>query len=110
MHISLDRINRITKDGLLKYLSIGSLPIYEFYLEGKMTKRPFTTNGLRAEEPLGLIHSDVHGLFFTQARRGYEYYVTFIDDYSRYRHVYLIRESQKLLKSSRSFVLKLKSS
>ena len=56
-----------------------------------MTKRPFTTKGLRAKEPLGLIHSDVCGLFATQARGGYEYYVTFIDDYSRYGYVYLMR-------------------
>ena len=58
-HISLDRINKLTKDSPLKDLSVGSLPICESCLEGKMTKRPFTTKGLRAEEPLGLIHSDV---------------------------------------------------
>ena len=49
-----------------------------------MTKRHFTTKGLRAKEPLELVHSDVCGPFATQARGGYEYYVTFIDDYSRY--------------------------
>ena len=55
-HISLDRINRLTKDGPLKDLSVGSLPVCESCLEEKMTKRPFTTKGLRAEEPLGLVH------------------------------------------------------
>ena len=90
-HISLDRINRLTKDGPLKDLSVRSLPVSESCLEGKMTKRPCTTKGLRAEEPLGLIHSDVCRPFATQARGGYEYYITFIDDYSRYGYVYLIR-------------------
>ena len=51
-HISLDRINRLTKDGPLKDLSVGSLPVCESCLEGKMTKRPFTTKVLRATEPL----------------------------------------------------------
>ena len=67
-HISLDRINRLIKDGPLKDLIVGSLSIYESDLEGKMTKRPFTTKGLRAEEPLGLIHSYVGGPFAIQAR------------------------------------------
>ena len=54
------------------------------------TKRPFTAKGLRAEQLLELVHSDVCGPFSTQARGGYEYYFTFIDDYSRYRCVYLM--------------------
>ena len=64
-HISLDRINKITKDGPLKDLNVGYLPVCESCLEGKMTKSPFITKGLRAEEPLGLIHSDVYGPFAT---------------------------------------------
>ena len=89
-HISLDRINILTKDVPLKDLSVRFLPVCESCLEGKMTKRPFTTKGLRATEPLELVHSDVCGPFATQARGGYEYYVTFIDDYSRYGYVYLM--------------------
>ena len=102
-HISLDRINRLTKDGPLKDLSVGSLPVCESCLEGKMTKRPFTTKGLRAEEPLGLIHSDVCGPFATQARGGYEYYVTFIDDYSRYGYVYLMRRKSEAFEKFKEF-------
>ena len=70
-HISQDRIIRLTKDGPLKDLSVGSLPVCESYLEGKMTQRPFTTKGLRPEEPLGLVHSDVCGPFAIQAIGGY---------------------------------------
>ena len=68
-----------------------------------MTKRPFTTKGLGAEEPLGLIHSDVCGPFATQARGGYEYYVTFIDDQSRYRYVYLMRRKSKTFEKFKEF-------
>ena len=91
-YISLDRINKLTNDGPLKDLSVGTLPVCESYLEGKMTKRPFTTKGLRAEQPLKLVYSDVYGPFSTQARGDYEYYVTFIDDYSRYGYVCLIHQ------------------
>ena len=66
-HISLERINRLTKDGPLKDLSVGTLLICESYLEGKMTKRPFTTKRLRAVQPLELVHSDMCGPFSIQA-------------------------------------------
>ena len=44
----------------------------------------FSAKGTRAKEPLQLVHSDVCGPVSVQARGGYEYFVTFIDDYSRY--------------------------
>ena len=68
-----------------------------------MTKRPFTTKGLRAEEPLGLVHSDVCGPFAIQARVGYEYYVIFIDDYSRYGYVYLMRRKSETFEKFKEF-------
>ena len=40
-HISQDRINRLTNDGPLRELRVGSLPVCESCLEGKMTKRSF---------------------------------------------------------------------
>ena len=55
-----------------------------------MTKRPFTGKGIRASQPLELIHSDVCEPMNVKARGGYEYFVTFIDDYSRYGYVYLM--------------------
>ena len=40
-HISLDRIDRLIKNGVLNQLKLGTLPVCESCLEGKMTKRPF---------------------------------------------------------------------
>ena len=47
-HINLDRINRLTKDGPLRKLKVGSLPFCESCLDGKMTKRSFL---LKEKEP-----------------------------------------------------------
>ena len=58
---------------------------------GKMTKRSFRTKGTRATECLGLIRTDVCGLMSIQARGGYEYFITFTYDYSRFGYVYLMR-------------------
>ena len=54
-----------------------------------MTRRPFTTKGYRAKEQLELVHSDLCGPMTIQARGGFEYFITFIDDYSRYGCIYL---------------------
>ena len=62
----------------------------EFCLEGKITKRPFKTKGYRAKEALELVHSDLCGPMSIQARGGFEYFVSFIDDYSRYGYIYLM--------------------
>ena len=102
-HINLDRINRLVKSGSLSELKVGTLPVCESCLEGKMTKRPFTGKGLRAKEPLELIHSDVCGPMNVKARGGYEYYVTFIDDYSRYGYVYLMQRKSETFEKFKEF-------
>ena len=56
-----------------------------------MTKRPFSGKGIKANQPLELIHSDVCGPMNVKVRGGYEYFVIFIDDYSRYGYVYLVQ-------------------
>lgn len=60
-----------------------------------MTKSPFTGHGDRANELLGLIHSDVCGPMTTQARGGYSYFITFTDDLSRFGHVYLMKHKSE---------------
>ena len=102
-HIGLDRINRLVKDGPLRELSIGSLPVCESCLEGKMTKRPFSAKGSRATEPLQLVHTDVCGPLNVQARGGYEYFVTFIDDYSRYGYLYLMQRKSETFGKFKEF-------
>ena len=72
----------MVKSGLLSELQENSLPVCESCLEEKMTKRPFTGKGYRAKEPFKLVHSDVYGPINVKARGAYEYFISFIDDYS----------------------------
>ena len=50
--------------------------VCESYLEAKMTKQPFNAKGRRAQELLKLVHTDVCGPMSTQAKGGYEYFIT----------------------------------
>ena len=54
-------------------------------------KFPFKGKGEWANGPLNVIHSDVCGPMSTHARGGFIYFITFIDDYSRYGYLYLMR-------------------
>ena len=90
-HINSNRIQRLVKDGLLEPLDFNEFPVCESCLEGKMTKRPFNAKGCRAKDLLKLIHSDVCGPMSVQARGGYEYFITFTNDYSRLGYVYLMK-------------------
>ena len=60
-----------------------------------MTKSPFTRHGDRITELLGLVHTDVCRPMTTQAREGYSYFITFIDDLSRFGHVYLMKHKSE---------------
>ena len=58
-HIWLKKIKRSIKEGPLKSLQMGLLPICKSCLEEKVTKRPFTENSTRATKCFEHIHSDV---------------------------------------------------
>ena len=60
-------------------------------LLGNMTKLPFKGKGEQACGPLDLIHTDVDGLMSIHSIGGLIYFLTYIDDYSRYGYLYLMR-------------------
>ena len=51
--------------------------------QGKNIKNPFPKSDIKTKGTLELIHSSVCGPMPSISLSGYEYYVTFIDDYSR---------------------------
>jgi hypothetical protein len=62
----------------------------QIYAETKITKmKCFSVN--RKTELLNLIHIDLDDLKQTMTRGGKRYYVTFIDDFSRFTKLYLLR-------------------
>ncbi|XP_024018875.1 uncharacterized protein LOC112090852 [Morus notabilis] len=68
-----------------------------------MTKRPFGYKGNRVKEVLELVHSDVYSPMNIKERGGYEYYVTIIDDYSRYGYVYPMHHKSETFEKFREF-------
>ena len=52
---------------------------------------------------MGLIHSDVYGPFSSTARGGFQYFITFIDDFSRYAYVYLMKHKYEYFEKFKVF-------
>jgi len=71
-----------------------------------MTKTPFTGQGERASDLLGLIHTNVCGPLNTTARGSFHYFITFTDDFSRFGYVYLMKHNLNHLLYSRNFKMK----
>ena len=87
--------------GSLPFLNLEQLPLCQNYIQGKMTKRSFTAKGVKAEGCLNLIHLDVWGPCSVHARCGYEYFITFTNNYSRY--VYLMKKKPMALDKFKEF-------
>ena len=102
-HIGQERMNRLARDGLLGQLTKFVLPQCEGCLAGKSTRKPFG-KAVRATFPLELIHSDICGPMNVRARHGAYYFITFIDDYTRYGQVYLIAHKSDALDCFKRFV------
>jgi hypothetical protein len=64
-------------------------------LLGKMTKAPFTGQGERASDLLGLIHTDMCGPLNIPARGGLHYFIRFTDDFSRFGYVHLMKHNSE---------------
>lgn len=67
----------MVREGLLAPLDLECLPIYEFCLVGKTTKKPFKAKGHRTTDLLGLVHTDVCGSMSIRALGGYKYFITY---------------------------------
>ena len=70
---------------------------------GKAKRKPFG-KATRASFPLQLVHSDICGPMSVRARHGGVYFITFIDDFSRYGHVYLISHKSEALECFRRYL------
>nr|GEY74369.1 hypothetical protein [Tanacetum cinerariifolium] len=102
-HISKKRIEKLQHDGLINSIDIESLEKCVSCLSGKMARKPYSHQVERAKDLLGLIHTDVCGPFRIVSRQGANYFVTFIDDFSRYGYVYLLKHKHEVFETFKVF-------
>ena len=102
-HISVKRMKKLHKDGILESLGYESFDACEPCLLGKMTKTLFSGTMERATDLLEIIHTDVCGPMNIEARSGYHYFLTFTDYLSRYRYIYLMKHKSETFEKFKEF-------
>lgn len=62
---------------------------------GKAHRLPYQASQFQANKPLELIHSDLWGPAPLQSTNGFQYYVAFLDDDSRFTWIYRLKSKGK---------------
>jgi hypothetical protein len=102
-HINKKRIERLHKDSLLSSFDFESFDTCESCLLGKMTKSSFTGQSEKVSDLLGLVHTHVCEPMSFVARDGFQYFITFTDDISRYGYIYLMRHKSESFEKFKEF-------
>ena len=103
-HINERRMTKLHKSSSLGSFDYESYDTFESCLLGKMTNLPFKGKGERACGPLDLKHSNVCGPMSIHAGGGFIYFITFIDDYSWYGYLYLMRYKSEAFEKFKEFI------
>ena len=71
--------------------------------KGKNIKNPSPKSETKTKGTLELIHSDVCGPMSSTSSSGFEYYITFIDDYSRKTCIYFLKSKSEVFEKFKEF-------
>ena len=90
-HISRESIERLIKNEILPDLDFTDLNICMDRIKRKQTQ--YTKKGAtRSTQFLEIVHTDICGPFDVSSFGKERYFITILDDYSRYGYVYLLPE------------------
>ena len=103
-HINLKMIDRLVKEYPFLSLTIQLLSACTSCLDEKITKRSFSAKDNKSKGILKLIHTNVCVPLNVRARGDFKYFITFIDDYSRYDYVYLLQRKFESFKKFKEFL------
>ena len=101
-YISKNRIERLVSNGILDSLDFTNFTVCVECIKRKQTKNK-SLGANRASEVLELIHTDIYGPFPKASWNVQQYFISFIDDYSKYGYLYLIKENSQSLDMFKAF-------
>ena len=90
------------KSEILPQLEFSDLEQCVECIKGKFVKQ-IKKGAKRSAGTLEIIHTDICGPFPVKSVGGYDSFITFTDDYSRYGYIYPIRERSEALDKFKIF-------
>ena len=110
-HVHTDILKEMIKNGQMKIWNVDTKESdpCEICLKGKLVRTNIPTESSRENTERGaLILSDVWGPAQQETHEGYRYYVIFIDDYSRYSVLFLMKKKSEVFSAFKTLVQLLK--
>lgn len=106
-HLNGQQLKEMVSQKLVRGVSIpksAEVSFCERCVEEKMARKPFKPHGkIRSKRPLQRVHSDVCGPMPTNSLGGKRYFVTFVDDYTRFCSVYFTRNKSEVFNKFKEF-------
>ena len=99
-HLSLDRLKIMNKR--FPFVSVDMAAICDVCHFSKQKQLPFPCSFTHSNNILDLVHMDIWGLALVPSMLGYKYFLTVVDDYSRFTWIYLMKsksETSSLVKN-----------
>ena len=103
-HISRERVERLIKNDILPFFDFEDMEICVDCIRRKLSKAK-NKGASRSSDLLEIVHTDISGPYSTTIC-GSRYFLTFIDDFSCYGYLYLIKEKSDALDKFKVFKLK----
>ena len=101
-HLGTQNLQKLAREKLVDKFDFDASKDFDFCetcVKGKHHRSQFKSDGATpAKEPLGLVHSDVCGKIGTKSLGGTNYFLTFIDDKTRYVWVYVLKTKDEVFK------------
>ncbi|GFS40400.1 anaphase-promoting complex/cyclosome 2 [Actinidia rufa] len=102
-HLSSERLKLLVKSGFLGNISVSDIFECNGYKLAKISALPFTRSLSISTSHFQIVHIDLWGPSPIAIKGGSIYYVSFVDDYSRYTWVYLMAHKSDFYKVFRTF-------
>lgn len=80
--------------------------ICDVYVRAKQRNLPYYSKTLKPNRVLELIHTDVCGPITPASHNSNKYFVTFIDDFSRFVIVHIIKSKNEVFECLKNYVAK----
>ena len=94
-HVNSASILKLKTLGLISVDDSDSFPKCPSCVEAKFVKKPFKSITSRNSELLELVHTDLADFKNTVSKGGKRYYISFVDDCSRYTKIYLLKNKDE---------------
>ena len=101
-HVNIESLRKLVQLNYLPKLNFENNDKCQICVEAKLSKTSFPSIE-RSTEPLELIHTDVCDLKLVQTRGGKRYFITFIDDCTRFCYLYLMRSKDEAIEKFKIF-------